>query len=154
MNRVDPSRQAPALLPVKQAEAIVRDRERTAGLAARAAQKAEKNKRALRKVWDDLLTLIRLIAAWARRDYTHVPWSTIVAAVAALIYFVNPFDLIPDFLNVFGLIDDAAVLGLVVSAISEDLSRFRGWEREHPRSDFPPADSVDPVESVNPTKTE
>ena len=49
---------------------------------------------------------------------------------AALIYFLNPFDLIPDFLPTLGLVDDATLVALVVASISEDLARFREWEAE------------------------
>ena len=101
---------------------------RAAKLAAQAAAKAQKNKAALQKVWDDLLTLTRLLRAWARREYTTVPWRTLVAVTAALIYFLNPFDLIPDFLPTLGLVDDATLVGLVVASIGEDLAQFREWE--------------------------
>lgn len=124
----------PVKLPVSQAASLLRDRSRVAQLATRAARKADKNKEALHKVWRDLATLIRLISAWAKREYTIVPWSSILAATAALIYFVNPFDLIPDFLQVFGFIDDAAVLGLVMGAIRDDLRSFTAWERSGAQS--------------------
>lgn len=100
-----------------------------ARLAIQAVRKAEKNKAAICKVWDDLLTLIRLVRAWARREYTVVPWQTLIAATAALIYFVNPFDLIPDFLQVVGFVDDATFIALVVAAIRDDLERFHQWEQ-------------------------
>lgn len=118
------------LVPERKARAFLARQRRAARLATQAAQKAQKNKAALQKVWDDLLTLTRLLRAWARRGYTAVPWQTLVAVTAALIYFINPFDLIPDFLPTLGLVDDATLIGLVVASIREDLSRFRAWERK------------------------
>ena len=111
-------------------KALLEKYRRAAQLAAQAAEKAQKNKAALQKVWDDLLTLTRLLRAWARREYTAVPWRTLIAVVAVLIYFLNPFDLIPDFLPTLGLVDDATLVALVVASISEDLARFREWEAE------------------------
>ena len=111
-------------------KALLEKHRRAAQLAAQAAEKAQKNKAALQKVWDDLLTLTRLLRAWARREYTAVPWRTLAAVVAVLIYFLNPFDLIPDFLPTLGLVDDATLVALVVASISEDLARFREWEAE------------------------
>jgi uncharacterized membrane protein YkvA (DUF1232 family) len=111
-------------------KALLEKHRRAAKLAAQAAAKAQKNKAALQKVWDDLLTLTRLLRAWARREYMTVPWRTLVAVTAALIYFLNPFDLIPDFLPTLGLVDDATLVALVVASISEDLARFREWEAE------------------------
>lgn len=118
----------------REAAGILGKRLHAARLAAQAARKAAKHKAAMRKVWDDLLTLTRLVHAWARREYTAVPWQTLIAATAALIYFVNPFDLIPDFLHAIGLVDDATFIALVVAAIRDDLARFRAWERTEVRS--------------------
>lgn len=112
----------------RETAALLGKRLRAARLAAQAVRKAEKNKAAVRKVWADLLTLTRLVHAWARREYTVVPWQTLIAATAALIYFINPFDLIPDFLYAIGFVDDVAFITLVVATIRDDLERFRGWE--------------------------
>jgi len=48
--------------------------------------------------------------------------------VAAVIYFVIAFDLIPDALPVFGLMDDAAVIGCVARANLTAVSNFRKSE--------------------------
>jgi uncharacterized membrane protein YkvA (DUF1232 family) len=53
---------------------------------------------------EDLLTVY--YCAFDRTTPTYVR----VALMAALAYFVDPFDLIPDMLPVIGLSDDAAVL--------------------------------------------
>lgn len=119
----------------QQAAELLGRRMRAAKLAAQAARKAEKHKTAVRKVWGDLLTLTRLLRAWARREYTVVPWQTLIAATAVLIYFVNPFDLIPDFLHAIGLVDDVTFIALVVSAIRDDLDQFRAWENARTGSD-------------------
>jgi uncharacterized membrane protein YkvA (DUF1232 family) len=77
---------------------------------------------------DDLVLLVRLVRAWALGQYTAVPWKSILYAVAALLYFLNPIDLIPDAIVGIGFIDDAAVAAAVVSAIHADLQTFRQWE--------------------------
>ena len=79
---------------------------------------------------DDFLTLIRLVRAYTFRGYREVPLKSILAAVAAIIYFVNPVDLIPDFIPIIGYIDDAAVVGLALRFIHEDLENFRKWEQD------------------------
>ena len=42
--------------------------------------------------------------------------------IGALIYFINPFDLIPDFLP-GGFVDDAAAVGYVIYQLSDILDR-------------------------------
>lgn len=56
------------------------------------------------------------------------PVTTILAAVAALIYFVEPFDLIPDTVPVFGFLDDVAVITCVARANIGEIRKFRKWE--------------------------
>jgi len=97
-------------------------------LLADAVRKSERNRRKLRSLWRDLSALLRLLRAWKDRSYTRLPKKTIVAGLAALIYFVNPMDLMPDVLPLIGFIDDAAVIGLVMAAIRDDLERFQEWE--------------------------
>lgn len=54
---------------------------------------------------------------------------TIVSLAAALLYIVSPIDLMPDFIPGIGLIDDAAVLALLLHSIAQDLAAFRVWEQ-------------------------
>lgn len=87
-----------------------------------------KNKGSLVEVWRYLTALIRLTRAYFDRRYTDVPWQTIVLAIAALVYFVSPIDLIPDFIPAAGYLDDAAVVSFVVASIKADLDNFLEWE--------------------------
>jgi uncharacterized membrane protein YkvA (DUF1232 family) len=119
--------------PVKRkAQSLVDDKSKVSTLLTEAISKAGRNKGPLKMVWDDLATLFRLIRAWVSGNYRDVPWQTIVSAIAAVLYFVNPFDLIPDFLPVIGYIDDAAIIGFVIAPISSDIANFRDWEQSHP----------------------
>ena len=89
-----------------------------------------KVKDALGKNVDDLKTLVRMVKAWLARDYREVPTSTIVYIVAAIIYFVNPTDFMPDFILGLGLLDDIAVLRWVMEKIKLDIERFKKWESD------------------------
>jgi len=100
----------------------------TSLLLADAVKKSQTNRRKLRSVWRDLSALTRMLRAWKDKTYTKLPKKTIVAALAALIYFVNPMDLLPDVLPLIGFIDDAAILGIVMAAIRDDLEAFQEWE--------------------------
>jgi uncharacterized membrane protein YkvA (DUF1232 family) len=80
---------------------------------------------------DDLLT-----NAWryATGEYREVPWKSLTLIVAAVLYFVMPIDLIPDFLVGVGYVDDVAVLAWVMSAVGSDLEDFRRWEASRAQS--------------------
>ncbi len=113
----------------KIAEEYASDKEKTGYLLDEALKKAKRHKGILAKCWDNLMTLIRLVRSYFKGEYKDVPLETIIWAIVAIIYFVTPFDLIPDFLPGIGYLDDAAVIGLVIASISNDLKNFREWER-------------------------
>lgn len=108
---------------------VAADRARLARLVRAALAKARRHRGALRAAADDLAALIALVRARVRGEYRQVPWRSLVAATAALVYFVNPFDAIPDTILLAGLVDDVAVIGLVAAAIRRDLEQFRRWDR-------------------------
>ncbi len=110
------------------AEEIVNNSPRLRALARRAQRKASAPKSRLGSLRTDIPVLIRLVRSYARGDYRSLPWKSIVLATVALLYFVTPFDLIPDFLVGTGFLDDAIVVAYVLKAIRDDLGRFEEWE--------------------------
>ena len=60
--------------------------------------------------------------------YPQVPWFTIATVVLALLYVLNPMDIIPDFIPGVGYIDDMAVLSIGVGWIESDLHRYLDWK--------------------------
>ncbi len=104
-------------------------------LLDKALRKARARQKQLREVWDSLQACVRLLRAYAGGSYRDIPWASLISIIAAVIYFVNPADLIPDILFHFGLIDDAALLGWVLTAVKSDIEAFLEWER---RQSAPP----------------
>jgi uncharacterized membrane protein YkvA (DUF1232 family) len=91
---------------------------------------------AIQNVQTDLVALLRLLKAWALRQYQRVPWAALLLMAGAVVYFVMPADLIPDLLLGIGFVDDAAVVSAVVRTVRNELDRFRTWERRA-RADSP-----------------
>lgn len=110
------------------AVSVLKDRAGLANLLHEASAKADSNKSRLQGLWNSLKVMVRMLKSWVSGRYRHVPWKTVVAAVGAIIYFVNPFDLIPDFLLI-GLADDALLIGWVLASVKADLNKFLLWER-------------------------
>jgi uncharacterized membrane protein YkvA (DUF1232 family) len=80
------------------------------------------------EAWPYLLAMLRLARDYQRGEYRHVPRSQLLTVVAAIIYFVSPFDVIPDWLPVLGHIDDAFVIGLALKSVRAELDTFMAWE--------------------------
>ncbi len=116
----------------RKAEEYAKDPRKAKKLLQDAATKSEQHKNgALSEVWVYLQGLIRLIKAYYNNSYREIPWQTIVFGIAALIYFVSPIDAIFDFIPVFGLIDDVAVLSAVFASIKTDIEKFLMWEKQN-----------------------
>lgn len=110
----------------KQAEALSRDPSAVAGLLESAAAKAGKG--GIERLKTDFLAMLRLLKAYFKGEYRRVPWKTIITAVGGVLYFVNPLDVIPDFLVGAGLLDDAAVISFCLKSLRHDLKEFALWE--------------------------
>lgn len=79
---------------------------------------------------EKFFVLGRLIKAYALGHYREIPWKTLLLIVAAIIYFVNPLDLLPDLIPLTGLTDDFAVLLWVYNSVSNEIDKFLAWERD------------------------
>ena len=64
---------------------------------------------------EDLLTIY--YCAFDR----HTPTYVRVALIAALAYFIDPFDLLPDMLPIIGLTDDAAVIATATKLVWDQI---------------------------------
>jgi len=114
------------------AERIASDRTRTDRLLEDSRAKSAKHAGMLRALWTDFWTVWRFVRAWRDGAYRSVPWKSIVIAIAGLFYFLDPIDIIPDFIPVIGYLDDGVVLAFVARAIHSDLEKFREWEKTIP----------------------
>ena len=82
----------------------------------------------LKQFSDTIYLLIRMMKAQFSGDYSEFPWRTLMLMVGALIYFVTPFDLIPDFIPALGFTDDISIVYWVYTSIQEDIEKFEAWE--------------------------
>jgi uncharacterized membrane protein YkvA (DUF1232 family) len=82
----------------------------------------------LEKLFAYLRILIRMIKSYSSGDYQVIPWKTIVVMVAAVVYFVMPIDLIPDFIPVAGFVDDLGVLMWVFNSFRDEIEEYMQWE--------------------------
>jgi uncharacterized membrane protein YkvA (DUF1232 family) len=71
----------------------------------------------------------RLIRAYALGYYRDIPGRTLVVILAAIIYFLNPIDLLPDLIPITGLTDDFGVLLWVYNTVGGEVDKFLTWEK-------------------------
>ena len=73
--------------------------------------------------------MISLVKNYVQGKYTTVPYGTILAVLSALVYFLSPIDIIPDFIPLAGYLDDMAVLGLCMNMVSIDIETYEKWRQ-------------------------
>jgi uncharacterized membrane protein YkvA (DUF1232 family) len=76
----------------------------------------------------DVQLLISAVRDYSRGAYRKVPYRTVAVIAAALLYVLNPFDLIPDAIPGVGLLDDATVVGFALAMVEQDLEDYKAWK--------------------------
>jgi uncharacterized membrane protein YkvA (DUF1232 family) len=111
------------------AKSYVENPQRLRPLFEEAARQAESMpKEPFHETWPYFQAMLRLIRAYSQGNYRDVPESTLVVIIAAIIYVVDPLDVIPDALPALGYLDDATVLALAVRRSRQTLDDFMAWE--------------------------
>ena len=82
----------------------------------------------LKRFIEDGRMLVALVKDYRAGRYRQALKWTIAAAAFALIYVLNPFDLVPDVLPFVGAVDDASVIGAALMLIERDLHKYRDWK--------------------------
>lgn len=116
------------------AKGMVHDNERLRKLVVNAGEK-------LSKIGDDseeskgflshVKLMIRMIRAHISGAYRAFSPMTLVLLVFALLYFITPLDLIPDFIPALGFTDDITVGLMIIKRCSTDIQKYRKWEEAH-----------------------
>jgi uncharacterized membrane protein YkvA (DUF1232 family) len=114
---------------IKQALVSLKDPKKLSRLLTSVLAYAKKNKSAVRAFLKDVILLWEMVNAWFKGEYRTIPKKTLILIIVALIYFVTPLDLIPDWLP-GGFIDDAALLTWIMKSIASDIHKFNIWKRD------------------------
>lgn len=78
--------------------------------------------------WDEMKSkiamLIKMVKSHISGEYKAFSNPSLLLIVFALIYFITPTDVIPDFIPALGFTDDATVLLLVYRKLSKDIEAY------------------------------
>ena len=110
---------------------LLKDKDKIQDTLKRAFEKALENEGPIAEVFNDLKLLLSLVKDYISGAYREIPYGSIIAAVAGILYFLSPIDFIPDFIPGIGLVDDVFVIGLVLKKIHSDLQRYKEWKLHH-----------------------
>ncbi|HEX2786943.1 MAG TPA: YkvA family protein [Ignavibacteria bacterium] len=88
------------------------------------------------KLFDQVKLGMQMMKDFKAKRYTQVPWRTVGLITAALLYFINPLDIIPDILPIFGYTDDAVAFAAIFKSIQTDLKNYCHWKGLDPANYF------------------
>jgi uncharacterized membrane protein YkvA (DUF1232 family) len=84
----------------------------------------------LLKVRKDLNLLSAYIGDIVHGHYHNYSKTSIITALAGIIYVISPLDIIPDFIF-FGFADDIAIITWAIAKISKELSKYEEWRNSN-----------------------
>ena len=96
----------------------------------RAIEEKVKGSGKLARFSADIKLMFSMIRDYWYGNYRSVPWKTIAAVAGALIYILNPLDVIPDLILGFGFLDDAGVVAMCLKLVESDLHRYAAWKEQ------------------------
>jgi len=113
-----------------EADKVHRDDLESLLVRQRAIEEKVKGSGKLNRFSADIKLMFAMIRDYWNGNYRDVPWKSIAAIAGALIYVLNPLDVIPDLLFGIGFLDDAGVVALCLKLVESDLHRYAAW-KEH-----------------------
>ena len=117
---------------LKKAVGIASDPQKISNLIGSVSDKMsdmDENKKRVSEFFDKVRTLLRMLMAYINGNYREIPWKSLIMIIGALIYFLMPLDVIPDFVPLGGFADDISLIFLVFASVNEDIEAFLEYER-------------------------
>jgi len=86
----------------------------------------EKSKR-WEKYRKQIKMLFEMLRDYKKGNYEETPWRSVAGITFALLYILNPLDLMPDFIPFFGVLDDFTVFSVTLNLIGKDFDNYKAW---------------------------
>lgn len=84
----------------------------------------------LKKFFEVGKLMCAMIRDFITGRFPETPWLTIATSVIVLLYVLNPFDFIPDFIPFIGYLDDLVIMTIGLGWIETDLHKYLNWRIE------------------------
>lgn len=90
-------------------------------------RKSDIKKKNRKKCIEHITVFFQMLRDWRKGDYPRSQVRTLLLLTAAILYIAMPLDIMPDVILGLGIIDDAAVLGLLWTLIKKEISQYEKW---------------------------
>lgn len=109
---------------------ILASNERLQKLTAKVYAKLENTVQQYADIGERLTALNQLIEAWRKKEYRDISYINLILGVSILVYFVSPYDVIPDFIPAVGRIDDDFLLRKGLAMLDIEIEKFQRWNTQ------------------------
>lgn len=82
------------------------------------------HKDGLKAAKEDMILLIDYITDVAKGNYTDYNVNRLLIVIAALLYVIDPIDMVPDFI-IGGFLDDVTVIGWAITKVAQELEDYK-----------------------------
>ena len=113
---------------VNKAKALLEDKEGLEGQMKKAWSKVKNLDPQFEHLADSMEIFIALVRDYIRGEYRNVSNKSLLMIIGGLLYFVNPFDIIPDMIPIIGFADDAALVIYLLKQIQKEIEIYRDWK--------------------------
>ncbi|MEZ5386367.1 MAG: YkvA family protein [Prosthecobacter sp.] len=81
----------------------------------------------LKAFFEQAKIMLAMVKDYWNGSYREVPYWVISAVALALLYVLNPVDVIPDMLLGVGYLDDATVVAFCLKLVQKEIEKYQEW---------------------------
>jgi len=81
----------------------------------------------LKTIFEQAKIMLAMVKDYWSGSYREVPYWAISAVALALLYVLNPVDVLPDVLPGVGYLDDATVVAFCLKLVQREIERYQEW---------------------------
>jgi len=90
----------------------------------------------MQKLVNQMRLLLDLVEDYWEGRYRRVPWYSLGVSVLAMLYFLSPSDVVPDWLPLVGQLDDVAAVAIALRLLRNDLRKYCEFRGLNPADYF------------------
>jgi uncharacterized membrane protein YkvA (DUF1232 family) len=77
---------------------------------------------------DKIFAITNMLVDWRKNKYTSISRKNLIIGVLALLYFISPYDIVPDFILMIGKRDNKFVMKKFIKYLDVEIDKYNTWK--------------------------